>query len=45
MSASAEFRRLLFRDAPAEITQTGAAMPGNVPTQRSVEFQIGAGEG
>ncbi|HWW73003.1 MAG TPA: extracellular solute-binding protein [Duganella sp.] len=45
VAASAQFRGLPFRDALAEITRTGTAMPGNVPTQRSVEFEIGAGVG
>jgi multiple sugar transport system substrate-binding protein len=43
VAASENFRGLPFRSALAEITQTGIAMPGNVPTQRSIEFHIGAG--
>lgn len=42
---SAEFRELPFRGGLAEITQTGIAMPSNVPTQRAIELEIGAGVG
>ncbi|MRV74363.1 extracellular solute-binding protein [Duganella sp. FT92W] len=42
---SENFRKLPFRDSLAEITHTGIAIPSNVPTQRLVEFEIGAGVG
>ena len=45
VAASAEFQQLPFRSSLAEITHTGIGMPGNVPTQRQVEFEIGAGVG
>ena len=35
------FRALPQRAALAEITTTGASMPGNVPTQRNIELLIG----
>jgi len=35
------FRALPMRGALAEITRTGASMPGNVPTQRNIELLIG----
>jgi len=45
VAASDAFRDLPFRKGLAEITTTGIAMPGNVPTQRAIEFEIGAGVG
>ncbi|MDC8786475.1 extracellular solute-binding protein [Roseateles koreensis] len=41
VAASAEFRALPFRTGLSEITQTGVAMPGNVPTQRAIELLMG----
>jgi multiple sugar transport system substrate-binding protein len=41
VARSEAFRQLPFRAKLAEITQTGAALPGNVPTQRAIELQIG----
>ena len=38
---SAAFRGLPLREGLAEITGTGAGMPGNVPTQRAIELLIG----
>jgi len=38
---SAAFKALPMREALTEITQTGAGMPGNVPTQRAIELLIG----
>ena len=45
VAASESFRKLPFRSGLAEITHTGIAIPSNVPTQRHVEFEIGAGVG
>ncbi|MFT7722446.1 MAG: extracellular solute-binding protein [Roseateles sp.] len=41
VAQSAAFRALPQRAALAEITSTGTAMPGNVPTQRNIELLIG----
>lgn len=41
VAQSEPFRRLPFRANLAEITRTGAALPGNVPTQRAMELLIG----
>lgn len=41
VAESAAFRALPMRAALTEITQTGAGMPGNVPTQRAIELLIG----
>jgi multiple sugar transport system substrate-binding protein len=41
VAQSDAFRALPQRAALAEITTTGAAMPGNVPTQRNIELLIG----
>ncbi|MEO6280878.1 extracellular solute-binding protein [Roseateles sp.] len=41
VAESAAFRALPLREALTEITQTGAGMPGNVPTQRAIELLIG----
>lgn len=41
VAQSEAFRALPQRAALAEITRTGAAMPGNVPTQRNIELLIG----
>lgn len=38
---SEAFRALPLREPLAEITSTGIAMPGNVPTQRAIELLIG----
>lgn len=41
VAQSPAFRALPQRAALAEITHTGTAMPGNVPTQRNIELLIG----
>ncbi len=41
VARSESFRALPQRAALAEITTTGASMPGNVPTQRNIELLIG----
>lgn len=41
VAQSAAFRALPQRESLAEITTTGASMPGNVPTQRNIELLIG----
>lgn len=41
VAGSEAFRALPMREALAEITRTGASMPGNVPTQRNIELLIG----
>lgn len=41
VAQSEAFRRLPMRESLAEITHTGTAMPGNVPTQRNIELLIG----
>ena len=41
VAQSAAFRALPLRESLAEITHTGASMPGNVPTQRNIELLIG----
>lgn len=41
VAQSESFRALPQRAALAEITTTGASMPGNVPTQRNIELLIG----
>lgn len=41
VAQSEAFRALPQRESLAEITTTGASMPGNVPTQRSIELLIG----
>jgi multiple sugar transport system substrate-binding protein len=41
VASSEAFRALPMREALAEITRTGASMPGNVPTQRNIELLIG----
>lgn len=41
VAESAAFQALPMRQALTEITQTGAGMPGNVPTQRAIELLIG----
>lgn len=41
VAQSEAFRALPQRAALAEITTTGASMPGNVPTQRNIELLIG----
>jgi len=41
VAAGPAFRALPLRETLAEITQTGMAMPGNVPTQRAIELLIG----
>lgn len=41
VAASVAFKALPMREALTEITQTGAGMPGNVPTQRAIELLIG----
>ena len=41
VAASEAFRALPQRESLAEITRTGASMPGNVPTQRNIELLIG----
>ncbi|WP_431103631.1 extracellular solute-binding protein [Roseateles noduli] len=41
VAQSEAFRALPFRENLTEITRTGAAMPGNVPTQRAIELLIG----
>ncbi len=41
VAQSDAFRSLPQRESLAEITTTGASMPGNVPTQRNIELLIG----
>lgn len=41
VAQSDAFRALPQRESLAEITTTGASMPGNVPTQRNIELLIG----
>ncbi|MDR7333452.1 extracellular solute-binding protein [Roseateles asaccharophilus] len=41
VAQSEAFRALPQRESLAEITTTGASMPGNVPTQRNIELLIG----
>jgi len=41
VAESEAFRGLPLREGLAEITATGAGMPGNVPTQRAIELLIG----
>lgn len=41
VAESPAFRALPLREPLAEITHTGIAMPGNVPTQRAIELLIG----
>ena len=41
VAESEAFRALPMRAGLAEITSTGIAMPGNVPTQRAIELLIG----
>lgn len=41
VARSEAFRALPQRASLAEITTTGASMPGNVPTQRNIELLIG----
>jgi multiple sugar transport system substrate-binding protein len=41
VAQSEAFRALPQRESLAEITHTGASMPGNVPTQRNIELLIG----
>jgi multiple sugar transport system substrate-binding protein len=41
VAQSDAFRALPHRAALAEITRTGASLPGNVPTQRNIELLIG----
>jgi multiple sugar transport system substrate-binding protein len=41
VASSEAFRALPLREPLAEITRTGIAMPGNVPTQRAIELLIG----
>ena len=41
VAESEAFRAMPFRAGLSEITETGTAMPGNVPTQRAIELLIG----
>lgn len=41
VAQSEAFRALPLRASLTEITQTGVGMPGNVPTQRSIELLVG----